>query len=259
MISYDELKMRLLKSEDARQSPLDEDAFNESLLKSKRIDEAYDNYVGDAGLFEEFSFASNYPTLYPIPLSYDSSSIDSEQIGFEGDIEPAIRQQVLSLKKEKRPDQSVVYSNDEKKAIIISKTELPEYTKTGWIVVYEEANVAPVPTDGQFSNTNGAFNTVAAKDSLLFKKNKKELKKYKGKIFDVPPEIFKRMQEGKARYSQWSQFIEEEDDSPVVDAIKSYSLRNPTSPVVIQNSDTGERAILRRRTNDSRLKHNRRK
>ena len=39
MISYDELKMRLLKSEDARQSPLDEDAFNESLLKSKRIDE----------------------------------------------------------------------------------------------------------------------------------------------------------------------------------------------------------------------------
>ncbi len=99
MISYDELKMRLLKSEDARQSPLDEDAFNESLLKTKRIDEAYDNYVGDAGLFEEFSFASNYPTLYPIPLSYDNSSMDSEHIGFEGDIEPAIRQQVLSLKK----------------------------------------------------------------------------------------------------------------------------------------------------------------
>ena len=259
MISYDEMKMRLLKFEDARKSPLDPDAFNKSLMENKRLDDAYDNYVGDAGLFEEFSYASNYPTLYPIPLTYDNSSIDSEQIGFEGDIEPAIRQQVLSLKNAKRPDQSVVYSNDQKKAILVLRRELPEYTKTGWIVVYEEANVAPVPSGGQFSNTKGQFNTVAGVDSLLFKKNKKELKKYKGKVFDVSPDIFKRMQEGKARYSQWSQFIEEEDDSPVVDAIKSYSLRNPTSPVVIQNTDTGERAILRRRTNDSRLKHNRRK
>ena len=261
MISYDELKMRLLKMEDARQSPINKDAFNESIMNAKRLDEAYDNYVGDAGLFEEFSYASNYPTLYPIPISYDNSSIDAEQVGFEGDIDPAIRQQVLNLKDVKRPDQSVVYNNDQKKAIIILKTELPEYTKTGWIVVYEEANVSPVGDRGSsgFADTDGTFDKIAAQDSLLFKKNKKELKKYKGKIFDVPSEIFKRMQEGKARYSQWSKFIEEEDDSPVVDAIKSYSLRNPTSPVVIQNSDTGERAILRRRTNDSRLKHNRRK
>ena len=199
--------------------------------------------------------------MYPIPQSYDNSSIDTEQIGFEGDIAPAIRQQVLDLKNVKRPDQSVVYSNDQKKAVLISKTELPEYTKTGWIVVYEEANLSPVGGRGSsgFADTNGSFNKIAATDSLLFKKNKKELKKYKGKVFEVSPEIFKRMEEGKARYSQWSQFIEEEDDSPVVDAIKSYSLRNPTSPVVIQNTDTGERAILRRRTNDSRLKHNRRK
>ena len=261
MIPYDELKMKLLKMEDARQSPLDKDSFDESLMNSKRLDEAYDNYIGDAGLFEEFSYASNYPTLYPIPQSYDNSSIDTEQIGFEGDIAPAIRQQVLDLKNVKRPDQSVVYSNDQKKAVLISKTELPEYTKTGWIVVYEEANLSPVGGRGSsgFADTNGSFNKIAATDSLLFKKNKKELKKYKGKVFEVSPEIFKRMEEGKARYSKWSQFIEEEDYSPVVDAIKSYSLRNPTSPVVIQNTDTGERAILRRRTNDSRLKHNRRK
>ena len=247
--------------EDARQSPLDKDSFDESLMNSKRLDEAYDNYIGDAGLFEEFSYASNYPTLYPIPQSYDNSSIDTEQIGFEGDIAPAIRQQVLDLKNVKRPDQSVVYSNDQKKAVLISKTELPEYTKTGWIVVYEEANLSPVGGRGSsgFADTNGSFNKIAATDSLLFKKNKKELKKYKGKVFEVSPEIFKRMEEGKARYSKWSQFIEEEDDSPVVDAIKSYSLRNPTSPVVIQNTDTGERAIISRRTKDSRLKHKRRK
>ena len=164
MISYDEMKMRLLKFEDARKSPLDPDAFNKSLMENKRLDDAYDNYVGDAGLFEEFSYASNYPTLYPIPLTYDNSSIDSEQIGFEGDIEPAIRQQVLSLKNAKRPDQSVVYSNDQKKAILVLRSELPEYTKTGWIVVYEEANVAPVPSGGQFSNTKGQFNIVADRD-----------------------------------------------------------------------------------------------
>ena len=68
MISYDEMKMRLLKFEDARKSPLDPDAFNKSLMENKRLDDAYDNYVGDAGLFEEFSYASNYPTLYPNPM-----------------------------------------------------------------------------------------------------------------------------------------------------------------------------------------------
>ena len=81
--------------------------------------------LGMLDLFEEFSYASNYPTLVSyspvhtiIPLLILSKS------GFEGDIAPAIRQQVLDLKNVKRPDQSVVYSNDQKKAVLISKNRI---------------------------------------------------------------------------------------------------------------------------------------
>ena len=69
----------------------------------------------------------------------------------------------------------------------------------------------------------------------------------------------RRMKEGRERYSRWSDYIEEDGDSDYIIAIKNYSLRNSTSPVVVQDAETGERAILRRRYNDSRLKHNRSK
>ena len=69
--------------------------------------------------------------------------------------------------------------------------------------------------------------------------------------------MFRRMKEGRERYSRWSDYIEEDGDSDHITAIKNYSLRNTTSPVVVQDAETGERAILRRRYNDSRLKHNR--
>ena len=146
-----------------------------------------------------------------------------------------------------------------KEAIIIKREELPTYVESGYMVVYEEANVAPVPTDGQFTNTGGKFNTVAGFDTLLFGKNRKELKKFKGKVFKIPSSMFKRMKEGRERYSRWSDYIEEDGDSDHIIAIKNYSLRNTTSPVVVQDAETGERAILRRRYNDSRLKHNRSK
>jgi ATP-dependent Lon protease len=41
--------------------------------------------------------------------------------------------------------------------------------------------------------------------------------------------------------------------------VSKYVDRNPTKPVVIENCESGEVVILRRRTNDSRLKHNRSK
>ena len=45
----------------------------------------------------------------------------------------------------------------------------------------------------------------------------------------------------------------------LIDTIKNYSMRNPRSPVVIRNEEDGDMAIMRRRTNDARLKHNRSK
>ena len=121
----------------------------------------------------------------------------------------------------------------------------------------EEANVTFGGSTS--SDTDGSFDKVAGYDLPLFKKNKKELKKYKGKVFEVPSHIFRRLKEGHPRYSRWSDYIHEEDDANFIDSIKIYSMRNPRSPVVIRNEEDGDMAIMRRRTNDARLKHNRSK
>ena len=50
----------------------------------------------------------------------------------------------------------------------------PEWwASKGYMVIYEEANVAPVPTGGQFSNTNGVFDVVGGADRRLKKRKKK--------------------------------------------------------------------------------------
>lgn len=207
---------------------------------------------------EEFSYTYPGSNLAPIPKMYTQSVDSPETISYELNIDPAIRSKVLALKKIKKPEEAVVYNPDTKNAEIIDKSETNDYVQRGFKVIYEEANVAPVPGPTGFTNTSGSFDTVAGMDKRLGKKrNKRELDKFKGRTFDLTPDMFRRMKEGKERYSRWSQFIEEEEDGPVIDQIRSFSLRNPTSPVVIRDTESGEKAILRRKTNDFRLKHNR--
>jgi len=209
---------------------------------------------------EEFSYTYPGSNLAPIPKMYSQSVDSPETISYELNIDPAIRSKVLALKKSKKPDEAVVYNPDTKTAEVVDKSETNDYVQKGFKVIYEEANVAPVPGPAGFTNTSGSFDTVAGMDKRLGKKrNKRELDKFNGRTFDLTPDMFRRMKEGKERYSRWSQFIEEEEDGPVIDQIRSFSLRNPTSPVVIRDTESGEKAILRRKTNDSRLRHNRNK
>ena len=255
MKSFEKLCERLVKMESLRATPIDGEFFNQSLNESNSAEEIFNKYT-QSSVFEEFSYGSNYPELYPIPRTYANYSGEGPR-GFEDQIDPSIRKAVLNLKKQKGSDQSVVYSMDKKHALIINKDELDVYVKRWYSVIYEEANVtfgnAPA------ANTDGSFDKVAGYDLPLFKKNKKELKKYKGKVFEVPSHIFRRLKEGHPRYSRWADYIHEEDDANFIDTIKNYSLRNPRSPVVIRNEENGEMAIMRRRTNDARLKHNRSK
>ena len=65
------------------------------------------------------------------------------------------------------------------------------------------------------------------------------------------------MSKGRTKYESWGSYIQEEGDEEVVTSIRKYSLRNSRSPVVIQNTETGERAILRRKHSDNRLRYNR--
>ena len=255
MKSFEKLCERLIKMEGLRATPVEVESFNNCLQDSNSAEEAYEKYT-QSSVFEEFSYDSNYPELYPVPRSYANYSSEGPRC-YEDSIEPPLRAAVLSLKDKKRADQSVVYSYDKKEALIISKDELDDYVKRGYSVIYEEANVtfgnAPA------ADTDGSFDKVAGYDLPLFKKNKKELKKYKGKVFEVPSHIFRRLKEGHPRYTRWADYIHEEDDANFINLIKDYSMRNPRSPVVIRNEEDGDMAIMRRRTNDARLIHNRSK
>ena len=207
-------------------------------------------------LSEEFSrYGSADTVLYPMPATTTMTGL-----GFRGVtdmIDGSIRKQVLALKKQKSDDESVVYSFDKKEALIIKTDELGAFIKRGYTVIYEEANATFGGSTS--SDTSGSFDKVAGFDLPLFKKNKKELKKYKGKVFEVPSHIFRRLKEGHPRYTRWADYIHEEDDANFIDIIKNYSMRNPRSPIVIRNEEDGDMAIMRRRTNDARLKHNRSK
>jgi hypothetical protein len=256
MKTFRKLCESLVKQEAVREVPVEPEMLHDAIHETNSIEEAFEKYT-QSSVFEEFSFPYATTSLYPIPMTYGAS--DAGVRGIVDKIDAPLRSKVLALGKQKKPNQSVVYSDAKKEAIIIDKNDLGDFVKKGYIVIYEEANTAPVPTDGQFKNTSGSFNKVAGYDLPLFAKNKKELKKYKGKVFEVPSHIFRRLKEGHPRYSRWADYIHEEDDANFIDTIKNYSMRNPRSPVVIRNEENGEMAIMRRRTNDARLKHNRSK
>lgn len=255
MKSFEKLCERLVKMEELRTTPVDVESFNNSLQESNSAEEVYEKYT-QSSVFEEFSYDSNYPELYPVPRSYANYSSEGPR-GYEDVIEPPLRAAVLSLKGKKKADQTIVYSVDKKEALIINKDELDSYVKRGYSVIYEEVNVTS--GNAPAADTDGSFDKVAGYDLPLFKKNKKELKKYRGKVFEVPSHIFRRLKEGHPRYSRWADYIHEEDDANFINLIKDYSMRNPRSPVVIRNEEDGDMAIMRRRTNDARLKHNRSK
>ena len=80
---------------------------------------------------------------------------------------------------------------------------------------------------------------------------------YKGvKVFQLPAEEFD-VAARRRKGDRWSSTLGER--SKGLAAIRSYSLRNPGKPVIVQHEQTGEMKMLRRRLNDQRLKHNRRK
>ena len=133
MKSFEKLCERLVKMESLRATPIDGEFFSQSLNESNSVDEIFDKYT-QSSVFEEFSYDSNYPELYPVPRSYANFASEGPR-GFEDAIEPPLRAAVLSLKDKKRPDQSIVYSVDKKEALIISKDELDGYVKRGFSVI----------------------------------------------------------------------------------------------------------------------------
>ena len=159
MRTFDEVMQRLRMYEGVRQTPVDAETFHKNLLESNDISEIY---------------GGSLPTArYPIPNNYNQSVESPKTIDFTDSIDPAIRNKVIALRKHKNKDESVVYSDDKKEALVIKKDEVPDYISKGYMVIYEEANVTMSPTGGQFVNTNGAFDVVGGADRRLKKRKKK--------------------------------------------------------------------------------------
>ncbi len=66
MKSFEKLCERLVKMESLTATPIDGEFFSQSLQESNSAEEAYEKYT-QSSVFEEFSYGSNYPELYPIP------------------------------------------------------------------------------------------------------------------------------------------------------------------------------------------------
>ncbi len=265
MPNFKKICERLTKLEALRLEPVDPDKLNKALRVDdetpiESLEKSFDEFVNESAFIEEevYSYSNN---VMP-SAGYGSFYVQSpETMDLIRSLPYQIRQSLSSLRKQKKPDEIIVYSKDKGELIIVKKDEMSDYIAGGYNLIYEEdsgiANVSGV--DEPYGDTSGAFDRVSGKNTPLFKKNRKELKKFKGKIFDVSPAMFERMNKGRTRYESWSSYIQEEGDEAVVNDIRRYSLRNSKSPVVIQNTETGERAMLRRRHSDNRLRHNRNK
>ena len=158
---------------------------------------------------------------------------------------PQLRRSIDRLKQQKSKDQSVVFSKDRGEAKLISKDELETHIKHGYEVIFEEMGTGAIAnaakTDAPYTNTDGKFDRVGGFNKVLMGNPR----------FNVPNRLFSQLKKKKKR-----KFGRFEEELPA--EVKNYSLRNPIRPVVIQDEDSGELSLYRRRYNDQRLRHNRR-
>ncbi len=73
-------------------------------------------------------------------------------------------------------------------------------------------------------------------------------------VFKVSEQEFGNCKSRRRKGDKWGKYFDGE--SPNLESIRKYSLKNPNRPLVIQNEVTGQMSIFRRRLNDGRLKHN---
>ena len=76
-------------------------------------------------------------------------------------------------------------------------------------------------------------------------------------VFIVSVAEFAKCKSKRKKFERWSRFFDPKSTSGR--QIKEYSHKNPSKPIVLQCSQSGEMIYLRRRLNDSRLRHNNKK
>jgi hypothetical protein len=101
----------------------------------------------------------------------------------------------------------------------------------------------------------GEPGAIAGVDMPLGKKKKKNPKGCE--VFTVDTDTFSKCVGKKPKNKRWGKFVNTESD--IGKKIRKYSLRNPNRGIIIQDETTGKQVYVRRRWNDNRLQHNKKK
>jgi hypothetical protein len=132
---------------------------------------------------------------------------------------------------------------------VMGMTEDAPATNTGGVAGTGNDPVVGVPTSKK-KKKKAIARTKSMTEMNNLPKKHDLVSEYRGtKVFQISAEEFEATT-NRRKYQRWT-----ESDSFV--AIKRYSHKNPGKPVIIQNEDTGEMKLVRRRMNDGRLRHNR--
>lgn len=66
------------------------------------------------------------------------------------------------------------------------------------------------------------------------------------KLFDVPPDVFRRFETGRNPFERWSKFLDESDE--VQGEILKYAKSKPKNTIVLRDSTNGVLRAIRRRS-----------
>jgi len=114
-----------------------------------------------------------------------------------------------------------------------------------------------IDEDSPTNNVGGGEIAAAGPGDLPPGKTKKA-KNHGCEVFTVDSETFQKcVARRKSKNERWNKFLNLE--SEIGKSIRKFSLRNPNKGIIIQDETTGQQVFVRRRWNDSRLKHNRSK
>ena len=132
---------------------------------------------------------------------------------------------------------------------VMGMTEDAPATNTGGVAGTGNDPVVGIPTSKK-KKKKAIARTKSMTEMNDLPKKHDLVSEYKGtKVFQISAEEFEATT-NRRKYQRWT-----ESDAFV--AIKRYSHKNPGKPVIVQNEDTGEMKLVRRRMNDGRLRHNR--
>lgn len=70
----------------------------------------------------------------------------------------------------------------------------------------------------------------------------------KWKMFDVPPEVFRKFETGRNKYERWSKYLDASDENQKT--ILDYAKRRPKNTIVLRDSSNGVLRQIRRRSSN---------